>query len=340
MAACQHEPMNLSLGFDLAYDIAQRMEMPAATEALSGARFERVVLTDGRRLVFKRLPPAGDWLTRLTGGAGHLRHLWDGGTLAEVAATVEHSIVAIVNSNGADVVVMRDMADCLLPAVGAVSRATAWRLLTGLAALHRAWEGRTIDRLCRPAARYQLFAPRQHASDRGPNPHPNRALILSGWQTFAEMVPTDVADAVLAIHAHPEPLADALVASAPATLVHGDAKLENLGLEGERVVAIDWGELTGIGPAEIDVAWFAVMSGWRLDCLPDEVFAAYEQQASRRLEPRALDLACIGSLAQMGFKLAARSVAPDEPTRARATALLDWWVARVRRALSATGLPD
>ena len=71
------------------------------------------------------------------------------------------------------------------------------------------------------------------------------------------------------------------MASAPATLVHGDAKLENLGVSGNRLVAIDWGELTGIGPAEIDVAWLAMMSGWRMDALPDEVFAAYD----RRLDP-------------------------------------------------------
>ena len=66
---------------------------------------------------------------------------------------------------------------------------------------------------------------------------------------------------------------------APASLVHGDAKLETLGLDGDRLVAIDWGEPTGIGPAQIDVALFAVMSGWRLDWLPGETFAAYEQQA-------------------------------------------------------------
>jgi aminoglycoside phosphotransferase (APT) family kinase protein len=84
----------------------------------------------------------------------------------------------------------------------------------------------------------------------------------------------DVAEAIFAVHADPEPLAEALLASAPATLVHADAKLENLGFDGDRLVAIDWGELTGVGPPEIDVAWFAVMSGWRLDCMPDEVFAA------------------------------------------------------------------
>ena len=124
------------------------------------------------------------------------------------------------------------------------------------------------------------------------------------------------------------------MAAAPATLLHGDAKLENLGLDGERLVAIDWGELTGIGPAEIDVAWFAVMCGWRTDGLPGDVFAAYDERAHRRLDPTALDLACIGSLAQMGFRMAGRCRANDAQTRTRAATLLAWWTARVRAALS------
>ena len=121
---------------------------------------------------------------------------------------------------------MRDVTDFLLPAGSAVSRTTACRLLAGLAALHRAWEGRAIDGLCRPEARYELFAPGPHASDNGPNPHPNRSLILAGWEAFAELVPTDVAQPVFAVHAHPESL----------------VVPENLGLDGDQLVAIDWGE--------------------------------------------------------------------------------------------------
>ena len=75
--------------------------------------------------------------------------------------------------------------------------------------------------------------------------------------------------------------------------------------------------------------WFLVDSA-------DELFALHDGQAERRLHPRAVDLACIGALAQMGFKLAWRSVlAPDEAMRARASTLLAWWVARVRPALAA-----
>jgi hypothetical protein len=320
----------MSPSFPEVTEIVESSQLTGAAEALSGAHFERVVLRDGRRMVLKYLPPDGDWLTRLTAGASRLRLLWDSGTLAQVAATVDHTIVALVPSNGADVVVMRDASDTLLATGTRVSLPQVRTLVAGLAELHRAWQGHPLDGLCPPEARYRLFAPHPHASDDGPNRHPAREIILAGWQVFAEIVPADVADAVFAVHERPEILARALMASAPATLVHGDAKLENLGVSGNRLVAIDWGELTGVGPAEIDVAWLAMMSGWRMDALPDEVFAAYD----RRLDPMALDLACIGSLAQMGFKLASRTRATDRPTRERAALLLGWWVTRVREAMA------
>ena len=129
--------MSTSVSIVESSEIVERTPLPGATEALSGAHFERVVLADGRRLVLKHLPREGDWLTRFTAGAGRLRLLWDSGTLAQVATTVDHAIIAVVPSNGADVVVMRDVTDLLLPPEKTVSLAQVRRLVAGLADLHR-----------------------------------------------------------------------------------------------------------------------------------------------------------------------------------------------------------
>src|SRR5437867_13453337 len=101
--------MTTSVSIPASSEIVERTLLPGAAEALSGARFERVVLADGRRLVLKHLPREGDWLTRITAGASRLRLLWDSGTLAQIAATLDHAVIAVVPSNGADVVVMRDV---------------------------------------------------------------------------------------------------------------------------------------------------------------------------------------------------------------------------------------
>ena len=118
------------------------------------------------------------------------------------------------------------------------------------------------------------------------------------------------------------------------TLVHGDAKLMNLGLDTRGgLVAIDWGDITGVGPREIDVAWYALKGCDRIGCTPRDVFADYEEASASRLDPEALDLVCIGSLAQMGFWFGNGVFAGDPARAAIGSPLLDWWVTRVRDAL-------
>src|SRR6266511_3523202 len=72
MSPRQHGHLNTSLGLDEPCEIDERaaLVLQPGVQAFSGARFEHVALADGRRLVLKRLPPEGDWLTRVTGGAG------------------------------------------------------------------------------------------------------------------------------------------------------------------------------------------------------------------------------------------------------------------------------
>jgi aminoglycoside phosphotransferase (APT) family kinase protein len=183
-----------------------------------------------------------------------------------------------------------------------------------------------------------MFAPSIHAGDDRPGAHPAREAIVAGWELFAEQAPRDVVAAILAVHAHPAVLSDQLAAY-PATLLHGDAKLPNLGLGPTGLIAVDWGDLTGFGPPEVDVAWYALMNELRLGVTPDTTFAAYQALATQPLEPQAVDLACIGSLAQMGFRLAGTAVGGDSPAeRARADARLAWWCHRVRVALDRTGI--
>jgi hypothetical protein len=231
----------------------------------------------------------------------------------------------MIDEHGHDVVVMRDVTEELVGS-GPVSRPTSRRLLAGLAAMHDIGRAEQPQELCSLSARYGMFAPARHASDSGPGAHPSRELIVAGWDLFAERVDADVVAAVFAVHRDPAPLG-ARLARFPLTLLHGDTKLDNLGVGTNGVVAIDWGDLTGFGPVEVDVAWYALMNSERIGGTPADAFADYEAAAARPLDREALDLACIGSLAQMGFKL----------VRPGAETMLAWWIARVRAALTRTG---
>lgn len=313
-----------------------RQPLTEVTEAFSGARLELIDLPGGRRIVLKHLPSEGDWLTRATDGSGRVRRLWESGLLARIRPLVDHTIIDVRAVDGHDVVVMRDASRDLLPPRVPVSRATSRALLTRLSAIHDACEGEPGERLCPIGARYAMFAPAFHARDGGPGAHPLADRIIHGWELFEQHVDHDLAAAVFAVHHEPERLGGRL-ARFPSTLLHGDAKLENLGLSPRGLVAIDWGDLTGLGPREVDVAWFALKGTARIGCSPDGVFADYEAATRRPMEPEALDLACVGSLAQMGFRLAVSAFAagPDAPEVA--SAQLTWWTGRVSAALDRLG---
>lgn len=318
--------------------VLRRSPLEGIAEAYSGATLERVELVDGRCYVLKHLPAEGDWLTRASGGRDRLRRLWEDGVLDRVSAVVDHAIVDVIDDHGHDVVVMRDVSHELLAPDGPVSRATSRQLLAGLAGLHDVGRAERSHELCGVGARYQMFAPQIHASADQPGTHPARELILAGWDLFAEHAAREVVDAVFAVHDDPS-LLDARLAAYPKTLLHGDAKLPNLGFGPAGLIAIDWGDLTGFGPPEVDVAWYALMNESRIGTSPDETFADYAAAASRPLETEAVDLACVGSLAQMGFKFAGAAFRGKSPEiRDRAGACLSWWCRRVTAALDRTGL--
>ncbi len=121
----------------------------------------------------------------------------------------------------------------------------------------------------------------------------------------------------------------------PTTLIHGDYRLHNLGLNDEKVVAIDW-EVVGIAPPSVDLAWYLIISASRIDATREEVIADYREIAGERFDPDAWDLACIGALMWLGWNKAVDIVEnPDPAIRAQEREDLDWWVARVRQSLEA-----
>ena len=331
----QARPTTALVGVDLSAATARR-PLTDATEAFSGASLELAELPDGRRLVLKHLPPCGDWLTRATGGSDHLRRLSESGLLDRIRSVVDHTIIDVRTVDDHDIVVMRDASGDLVRPRVPVSRATSRALLSGLATIHEAFGGESGQGLCPLGARYAMFAPALHVSDGAPGAHPLADRIVQGWDLFAQHVDHDIAEAVLAVHSDPERLGRRLARCAP-TLLHGDAKLENLGLSRRGLVAIDWGDLTGFGPREVDVGWFALKGAARIGCDPEEIFADYEAVSGRPMEPEALDLVCIGSLAQMGFRFAVGAFASGPDTPQVAASKLTWWTARVSAALDRLG---
>jgi hypothetical protein len=70
---------------------------------------------------------------------------------------------------------------------------------------------------------------------------------------------------------------------------------------------------------------------------PTTYFAQYEAVSGRRLEREAIDLACLGSLAQMGFRFALGAFASGPEPPDIAAAQLEWWTRRAHLALDRIG---
>jgi hypothetical protein len=307
-------------------------ERIGAAEGLSGTPVERVFLPGGGVLVTKRVLPDGDWLMRGMHDDGRAARLWLDGILAEVPPVLEHGVVGVVEEDEGWLLVMRDLGSSLLPEGVLVTRAESRRLIGALAALHAHFAGRSIPGLCPLADRYTLLSPgltRREAGGSALIP----TLVERGWELFADVAAGDVADVVLRLLDDPSPLVGAL-AACPCTLVHGDAKLPNLGLAGERVVVIDWGSATGIAPSSIDWAWYLATSASRIGGTREDVLEDMRAAEGERYDPRSMGLGLLGALVQLGWNKAFDSTQhPDPAVRLREQADLDWWVRRARPTL-------
>jgi hypothetical protein len=311
---------------------AIRREPLAATDGLSGSPLERVVLAGGEVVVVKHVRAGGDWIMRATHDGGRVAELWASGILRRVPTAIDHAILAVEEDGDGWAVVMRDVSAALLPEDARLSRAASRRVLEAAAALHGAFPGGPPPALCPLADRYGFLSPATARREAGGADQVPK-LIARGWERLPEVVPADVAEAVLAVADRPAPFAAALERF-PATLVHGDLKGGNLGFLGERVVLLDWGTQTGWAPPAVEVAWYLAVNASRIDATREQVLDDFRAAEGERHDEDALRLALLGGLVQLGWDKALHASGhPDPAVRAREAADLAWWTARARDAL-------
>jgi hypothetical protein len=304
----------------------------AAADGRSGSLLERVVLADGQTLVVKHVLDEGDWIMRASHDHGRAAALWSQGVLARVPEVIDHAVVGAEQVTGGWVVIMRDVSAALVPEHVHLSREASRRVLEAAAALHAAFADDPPLALCSMADRYQLLSPATTRREAGGADEVPR-LIGRGWERFAELVPADVAEPVLAVLERSEPFAAAL-SRFPSTLIQGDLKLGNLGFSGDRVVMLDWGTQTGWAPPAVEAAWYLAVNWGRIDATREQVLDDFRAAEGERHDEDALRLALLGGLVQLGWDKALHASGhPDPAVRAREAADLAWWTDRARDAL-------
>ena len=305
---------------------------PLGSAGASGNSLERVTLEDGRILVRKEVSPAWDWITRATRDDGRVVRMWERGLFDRMPSAIDHATVGAERTADGWCTFMRDVSEHLVPGDRRLDREEVRRVLAALHALHVAFWDERIDGLCTLEDRYNLLSPETGRRERARGERAGD-LILRSWEHFVELVPPAIATAILGLAEDPAPLVRLLETCEP-TLIHGDVRLNNLGLAGDRVALVDWGERTGIAPAPVELASFLVFDARRFDASRDDVVADYREIAGERHDERALDLALIGAYVQLGCNLTLPlALGGGEDARARAQEDLAWWTPRVAAAL-------
>jgi aminoglycoside phosphotransferase (APT) family kinase protein len=151
-------------------------------------------------------------------------------------------------------------------------------------------------------------------------------VIAVGWEVFEATVPRALADAVFAVHADADALADELLATGR-TLIHGDLRWANLGFDGDRVVLLDWG-VAATAPPALDFTWFLFVNGRRVDATYDELLDDF-----RALEGEPPRAAWLAQLAMHGGLLAHELIESDDAKREVARRELAWWCGRAGEAV-------
>ena len=257
--------------------------------------------------------------------------IWRAGIIRDAPPEIDHTVVGMaVDGDGDDAmltVLMRDVgAQLIEEGDTTVSRETHLALIDGLAALSARFWGWTDDvGLETIEQRLRFFAPDTIAEEAAlPEPPIPIQVAMQGWPRLTELAPA-LSELLGAIHAAPGALADAM-RSTPATFLHGDWKMGNLGVHPDgRTILLDWA-YPGAGPVLWDLAWYLALNRARLPISKEDTIEAMRTALERHgidttgwFELQ-LDLCILGMAACIGWE---KAMGPEDELR--------WWEARALR---------
>jgi Phosphotransferase enzyme family len=308
-------------------------EVIRPADGKSTSSFERLTI-DGKQYFLKRLSPATDWIMRVTGDHVHRPYLiWQAGIMDQAPACIDHTVVAMELDGVGDETVcstlMRDVGACLVPeGDSVVGRSQHEAFIDHLAQLCAAFWGfeDTVGGLTTMEQRLRFFDPtnvsRELAVADPPGPI---AAADAGWKALPERSPL-LLELANRVWDEPAVLTDAL-ATTPATFLHGDWKMGNLGSHpGGRTILLDWA-YPGSGPPCWDLCWYLALNRARLPETKEASIARFRTDLEHHgidtaaWFDRQLDLCLIAIMVTFGWEKALG----DE-------AELRWWERRVAEA--------
>jgi thiamine kinase-like enzyme len=217
-----------------------------------------------------------------------------------------------------------------------LTREESRRILAAAAAMHAEFRGEAPAELATLEARLGASSPALADAERtGHDLVPKQ--LPAAWDAFERAFADDVTGPIRALVDDPAPLAERMRRS-EWTLLHGDLRDDNLGLEGDTIYLLDW-DLASCGPPAVDFAWYLMHDAWRIDASHDEVVADFLEAEGEAVDADDLALGLVAGLVMYGWLVGHSAVVhPDPAERAWAAEEIAWWEPRARAALARSGL--
>jgi hypothetical protein len=307
-------------------------EEPFPNDGWSGASLSLLRRGDGDRFILKRDSLVRDWIAQATADGPVLREAWFAAAHGPGLPSPIRAPYLGVGIEGEEFgILMPDLSGVLFDWDAPISAGELDRVLAGLSALHAyPWSkalARRVSNWCPLRERVTLIC-RASLERPGAARDAVGERILPGWDAFDRHAPSEARRLIDSLGEDPRPLIDAL-AMLPSTLIHGDLKLANAGIEpGGSIDLVDW-QMVSVAPVAVELGWFLVSNVASLPLDPDAVLERYRAKAEIADWERQVDAAILVGLLLRGWRKGADAEAGVVHASGVAAADdLAWWCER------------
>jgi len=309
-------------------------ETPLAHNGFSGARISRIE-HHGATYFLKRMRFEDDWIMRGLGDTTCREAEFAASSIpGRLPANVRVPYLGAARDGDGWAVLSGDISPYLFAQDG-VEPAEAWEvILAALAEMHAAFLAEPLADAgvgwCPWRERLTFLSPSTAESLAGEGIDFGAA---DGWRAFRRVADSRVQEVIFGLLADPAPLLR-VMAQLPATLLHADAKIANMGLEGGALWLFDWADVT-VAPVGLEIGYMLAVNSSRLPWGHEETLARYAALLERCLGPARLSK--IGWRRQVavavlsGFMVLGWAKASEAESGRRDE--FNWWCGRISEAV-------
>ena len=259
--------------------------------------------------MLKRDSLARDWIARSTADGPLLREAWFAASGPALPPPLRAPYLGVARDGDDVAILMPDLSEVLFDWDAPISVDALTAVLEGMAQLHSypwltagevdggpwcPWRER-VTLICRASLERDSPA-RDAVADR----------ILPGWDAFDRLALPAARELINGLGLDPGQLLTALAAEPP-TLLHGDLKLANVGLQADGSIdLVDW-QMVMFAPAAVELGWFLVSNVASLPLTADDVVDRYEARlrwAISDADEEGVETGLVHSLDDAGVDLA------------------------------------